>query len=136
LIAPDSSVLIAALDPDHEAHERSRAALAGKSPRLVAHVAFETVSVFTRLPEGLRVPPATVLAALERDFPEPWLALSAAGQRSCLKLACAAGVQGGALYDALIAATAAKHGATLISADRRALPAYEAMGAGVVLIGE
>jgi predicted nucleic acid-binding protein len=28
----------------------------------------------------------------------------------------------------VIAATAAKHGATLISADRRAQPTYEAMG--------
>jgi predicted nucleic acid-binding protein len=131
LIAPDSSVLIAALDVDHEAHEPSLSALAGQSPRLIAHVAFETVSVFTRLPEGLRVPSATVLSALQRDFPGPWLALNAAGQRSCLRVACAAGIQGGALYDALIAATALKHGATLISADRRAHGAYEAMGARV-----
>ena len=135
MIAPDSSVLIAALDADHEAHEPALSALAGRSPRLIAHVAFETVSVFTRLPEGLRVAPATVLGALERDFKLPWLALDVAGQRSCLTLACAAGIQGGALYDALIAATAVKHGATLISADRRARDTYEAMGASVSLLG-
>jgi predicted nucleic acid-binding protein len=135
LIAPDSSVLIAALDADHEAHEPALSALTGRSPRLIAHVSFETVSVFTRLPEGLRVAPATVLGALERGFELPWLALDAAGQRSCLRLACAAGIQGGALYDALIAATAVKHGATLISADRRARDAYEAMGASVSFLG-
>lgn len=72
MIAPDSSVLIAALDVDHEFHVRSRSALAGHSPRLLAHVAF------------------------------------------------VAGLRGGALYEALIAATAVRHGATLISADRRA----------------
>ena len=134
MIAPDSSVLIAALDVDHESHEPSRAALAGKSPRLVAHVAFETVSVFSRLPEGLRVPSAIVLAALEKAFPEPWLALDSARQRSSLKRACAAGLRGGALYDALIAATALRHGATLISADRRAHAAYEALGATVTFL--
>ena len=97
----------------------------------MAHVAFETVSVFSRLPEGLRVPSATVLAALEKAFPEPWLALDSARQRSCLRRGCAAGLRGGALYDALIAATAVRHGATLISADRRARDSYEAMGASV-----
>ena len=135
MIAPDSSVLIAALAFDHEAHETSLSALAGRSPRLLAHVAFETISVFTRLPEGLRVPATTVLGALERDFPEPWLVLDGAGQRACLTRACAAGIRGGALYDALIAATATAHGATLISADRRAREAYDAMGASVSFLG-
>jgi predicted nucleic acid-binding protein len=40
-------------------------------------------------------------------------------------------VRGGALYDALIAATAAKHDAEVLSADRRALAAYRAMGVQV-----
>jgi len=99
--------------------------------RLIAHVGFETVSVLTRMPDGQRIDPAMVMTALGRTFSGPWLALDAAGQRSCLKRACAAGIRGGALYDALIAATAVKHGATLISADRRAGAAYEAMGATV-----
>jgi predicted nucleic acid-binding protein len=85
--------------------------------------------------EGLRVSSVTVLAALEEDFPEPWLALDAARQRSCLKRACAAGIRGGALHDALIAATAVRHGVTLLSADRRAREAYEAMGATVSFLG-
>jgi predicted nucleic acid-binding protein len=40
-----------------------------------------------------------------------------------------AGVRGGALYDALIAATAVRHDADLLSADSRARATYDAMGA-------
>jgi predicted nucleic acid-binding protein len=128
LIAPDSSVLIPALASNYEGHERCVAALAGRSPRLISHVAFETTSVLSRMPEGLRTTPVSVRDALEQDFPDQWLALDAVGQRACLSRAVDAGLRGGALYDALIAAIAAEHGATLLSADRRASEAYEAMG--------
>ena len=124
-------MLIPALASFHKAHGPSRAALSGEAPRLIAHVGFETVSVLTRMPDGQRVSPATAAAVLADAFPGRWLALDASAQRSCLKRACATGIRGGALYDALIAATAVKHGATLISADRRARDAYEAMGATV-----
>jgi len=43
-------------------------------------------------------------------------------------------VRGGALYDALIAATAAAHEAEVLSADQRALPTYRAMDAVVRFI--
>jgi predicted nucleic acid-binding protein len=131
LIAPDSSVLIPALASTYEGHERCFAALAGRSPRLISHVAFETTSVLSRMPEGLRLTPTSVRDALDLDFPDAWLALGAEGQRACLNSAVDAGLRGGALYDALIAATARGHGATLLSADRRAREAYEAMGADV-----
>lgn len=134
MIAPDSSVLIPALASTFERHERCVSALAGRSPRLISHVAFETTSVLSRLPEGLRMTPVSVRDALDLDFPDSWLALDAAGQRSCLRRAVDAGLRGGALYDALIAATARKHGATLLSADRRAREAYEAIGVEVSYI--
>ncbi len=73
----------------------------------------------------------TVRDALDQNFPDSWLVLDADAHRACLDRAVDAGLSGGALYDALIAATAAEHGATLISADRRASPAYETMGARV-----
>src|ERR1039458_10062046 len=95
--------------------------------QLIVHVAFETCSVLSRMPEGLRMEAAIVLDALEREFPEPWLALDHAEQRACLRRAVDAGVSGGALYDALIAGTAAKYDATLVSAALRARPTYEAM---------
>jgi predicted nucleic acid-binding protein len=130
LIAPDSSVLIAAFASYHAAHEPAIAAV-GNSPRLIVHVAFETSSVLSRMPKEQRMEASFVLDALEREFPDPWLALDQAAQRSCLRRAVDAGLRGGALYDALIAATAREHGATLLSADRRAREAYEAIGVEV-----
>jgi predicted nucleic acid-binding protein len=130
VIVPDSSVLIAALAGYHASHQQAVDAV-GDAPQLIVHVAFETSSVLSRMPEGQRMEPAVVLDALEREFPEPWLALDQDGQRSCLRNAVDAGLRGGALYDALIAATAREHGATLLSADRRAREAYEAIGVDV-----
>jgi predicted nucleic acid-binding protein len=131
VIAPDSSVVIAALAPWHEAHGPCRAALAEEEARLPAHVAFETTSALSRMPEGRRIAPGVVRTALERDFRQPWLALDGDETREALRRAVAAGVRGGALYDALIAATAAGHEAVVLSADRRALPTYGAMDAEV-----
>jgi predicted nucleic acid-binding protein len=127
VIAVDSSVVIAALAPWHAAHQPARAALAGKDVRLPAHAAIETVSSLSRMPEEKRISAELVLEALRRDFPKKWLALSAKDQLAFLEKAVANGVRGGALYDALIAGTVAKHSATLISADRRAESTYEAM---------
>jgi predicted nucleic acid-binding protein len=134
VIAPDSSVAIAALAPWHEAHREARAVLANGDARLPAHVAFETTSALSRMPEGQRIAPAVVLDALERRFAQPWLALDAHETRDALRRAVGAGVRGGALYDALIAATAARHGAEIVSADRRAVGTYRAMGAEVSLL--
>jgi predicted nucleic acid-binding protein len=131
VIAPDSSVVIAALAPWHDAHHPSRAAIQEAEVRLPAHVAFETTSALSRMPKGRRIAPAVVLTALERDFAAPWLALEGTDLRVALQRAVAAGIRGGALYDALIAATAATHDAEILSADRRALAAYQAMGVGV-----
>jgi predicted nucleic acid-binding protein len=129
VIAPDSSVVIAALAPWHEAHHVARDALRTKQVGLPAHVAVETTSALSRMPERLRIAPAVVLEGLERAFPGEWLTLSGHEQREALRRAVDAGVRGGALYDALIAATATRHGATLVSADVRARATYDAMGA-------
>jgi predicted nucleic acid-binding protein len=123
--------VIAALAPWHEAHGPARAALAQNEARLPAHVAFETTSALSRMPEGRRIAPAIVLEALERGFAQPWLSLDAGGLRDALHRAVQAGVRGGAVYDALIAATAATHDAEIVSADRRALRTYQVMGADV-----
>ncbi len=127
MIAPDSSVVIAALAPWHVFHGPAREALGRWTPRLVAHVAFETTSALSRMPEGRRIAPAVVLEALTRAFPEPWLALDAASARSALERAVSSGLRGGALYDGLIALTASHHGVCLLSADRRARRTYETL---------
>jgi predicted nucleic acid-binding protein len=130
VIVPDSSVLVAALASHHDWNDRAVSALRNASG-LVIHTAFETCSVLSRLPEGLRLEAGSALEALEEDFPQPWLLLDREGQSACLRRAVDAGLRGGALYDALIAATAREHGATLLSYDRRAREAYAAMGADV-----
>ena len=45
------------------------------------------------------------------------------------------GLAGGAIYDALIAATARHAGATLLTRDRRARPVYERVGVRHELVG-
>lgn len=134
MIAPDSSVLVAALAEWHPAHEVSRAALKRDDRALIAHAAVEATSVLSRMPEPLRVTPSVVLDGLNRDYPSPWLALSGLDQQVFLSRAVDAELRGGALYDALIAATAREHGATLLSADRRARDAYETIGVDVAFV--
>jgi predicted nucleic acid-binding protein len=134
VIAPDSSVVVASLSEWHPLYQASQAALLGGDRRLIGHVAFECVGTISRMPEPYRAGPTVVLEALGNDYPSTWLALDADGQRRALWAAVRRGVYGGALYDALIAATAHEHGATLLSADRRALPAYEAVGVDVAFV--
>jgi predicted nucleic acid-binding protein len=136
VIAPDTSVVIAALATWHEAHEPARKALAASDRQLIAHVAFETTSALSRMPEGSRISPGIVLEALERAFPDRWLQLDAAAAREVLTRAVSAGIRGGALYDALIGATADQYGARLLTADRRARMTYESMGVAVDYLGD
>ncbi len=125
---------IAAAAPWHVAHQAAAAALAAEPPALIAHVAFETTAALSRMPGGQRLSPTVVLQWLERRFPSTWLTLPAAATRRGLRTAVDSGVRGGALYDALVAATAAHHKHTLVSADRRAAPVYAAVGVDVVYL--
>jgi predicted nucleic acid-binding protein len=54
--------------------------------------------------------------------------LSESGYVTIVDQLAAAGIGGGAAYDALIGATAAEHGHVLITADHRARPTYDAVG--------
>jgi predicted nucleic acid-binding protein len=135
VIAPDSSVTIAAAAQWHVAHSTAVAALAADEPSLIAHVAFETTAALSRMPEGQRLAPAVVMEWLEIRFRSRWLALPAVATRRALRTAVEHGIRGGALYDALVAATARHHGHTLLTADRRAAPVYAALGIQAVYIG-
>ena len=134
MIAPDSSVAIAAAAPWHLAHEAALASLAAGEPSLIAHVAFETTAALSRMPAGHRLAPTAVLDWLERRFPVSWLVLPPEAAARQLRGAVEQGIRGGALYDALIGATAAHHEHTLLSADRRASAAYAAVGVEVVYV--
>jgi predicted nucleic acid-binding protein len=108
--------------------------LASGTPSLITHVAYETTAAMSRMPEGQRLAPAVVLEWLEQRFRGPCLTLPAEAWRDALQRAVGHGIRGGALFDALIAATAAHHEHTLVSADRRAAPIYAALGADVVYV--
>lgn len=130
MMAVDSSVVIAAFASWHEHHDVARKALANR-PRLVAHAALESYSVLTRLPPPHRAQPSIVQTFVSERFVEPLLTLSAADYRELLATVASSRILGGTAYDALIAFTAAQHGATLLSLDRRAALTYESVGATV-----
>jgi hypothetical protein len=72
-----------------------------------------------------------VHAFLTARFAAPFLTLSAKGYKDLVAAAASRPIVGGSAYDALIAFTANTHQATLITLDRRAATASEAVGATV-----
>ena len=85
----------------------------------------------TRLPAPHRSPAHLVNEFLAARFPEPPLVLGADRYRTLLAGLPEHGIAGGAVYDALIAATATDAGATLLTIDRRGAQTYERIGAAV-----
>ena len=128
MIALDTSVVVAAFASWHEAH-RSAASCLSRGPRIPAHVMLETYAVLTRLPPPHRAPSHLVLAFLKQRFKASPLTLPGMAQASLLERISASGLSGGAIYDALIGATARHAGATLITRDLRAARAYDVVGA-------
>lgn len=127
MMAVDTSLVVAAFASWHESHEPARRAL-DAGVRLIEHCALETYSVLTRLPPPHRTPGTVVRDFVAARFPLPFLRLSEAAYREFILGLAERGVTGGAAYDALVAATAAAHGAELATCDRRALPVYERYG--------
>lgn len=130
----DTSVAVAIVVADHDAHEDTLRAVTRLRLGLAGHAWFETFSVLTRLPPGSRRSPAQVRAILEADFPatrflDAEATAALAGELGRLSIA------GGAVYDALVGATARAHALPLLSRDRRARPVYEALGVDVRFIG-
>ena len=136
MISPDSSVAIAAAASWHVAHDRAVAALEQDDVTLITHVAYETTAALSRMPEQHRIAPAVVVEWLQRRFQREWLTLPPAAALDSLRTAVEHGIRGGALYDALVASTAAHHGHTLVTADRRAAPVYQAFGVTVTDVDE
>lgn len=90
--------------------------------------------MLTRLPPPHRAPADVVRDFLAARFPRPFLRLSAAAYQRFLMDLVDHGIAGGASYDALVAATAASHGAELVTCDRRAAPVYEGYGIRIHLL--
>lgn len=71
---------------------------------------------------------------LAARFPEPFLRLDAAAGRNVVLALPERGIAGGAAYDALVAATAARHGAQLLTCDRRAAAIHEGYDVAVTFL--
>jgi predicted nucleic acid-binding protein len=132
-VTPDSSVVIAAFASWNRHHEGAIEAL-GDTRDLVAHVELESYSVMTRLPEPFRAEAELVAEYLRTDYPGKRMVLPEAERRTLLTRLAGLSIAGGAVYDALVAATAAHHGHRLLSCDRRAAPTYERLGVEVTYL--
>jgi hypothetical protein len=94
---------------------------------LAGHAAFESYSVLTRLPEPNRVSGTDARRGLEAAFPERcWL--PAAAEDGLMARLSAAGIAGGAVFDALVGEAARVNGRVLLTRDRRTLPTYDLLG--------
>ena len=133
MIAADASAAIAAFAPWHERQGSVQEAL-GTAPSIIAHAAYETYSVLTRLPEPQRAPARLVVEQLDDLFADRWLGLSAGPLRAALARLEQLRVSGGKTYDGLIAIRAASNDATLVTLDRRALPTYLLVGVSVEFV--
>jgi predicted nucleic acid-binding protein len=129
----DTSVAVALATAGHEHHQATRKAIGGRSCGLSGHAAFETFSVLTRLPPPNRRTPRAVARLLAHNFPCSLFLSAREAERLHARLA-SLGIAGGAAYDALVAATAAEHGVTLATRDRRAAETYRALDVDFELI--
>jgi predicted nucleic acid-binding protein len=130
----DTSTAIALVVEDHERHATTLEAVRGRRLGLSGHAWFETYSVLTRLPAGLRRSPASAIQLIAHNFPES----AFLGELESAQLGgdlARLGVSGGAVYDALVGAAARQHGRRIHSGDVRARPVYEALGVDVEVVG-
>ncbi|MSO38194.1 MAG: type II toxin-antitoxin system VapC family toxin [Acidimicrobiia bacterium] len=130
----DTSVAVALVVADHEHHDTTTRAVGNRILGLAGHAWFETFSVLTRIPPPARRGPHEVAVLLAHDFPATQF-LSNVGTEDLARRLPELGLAGGAVYDALIGATAVEHGCILLSRDRRAVNIYQLLGASFELIG-
>jgi predicted nucleic acid-binding protein len=123
----DTSVLVPALVAWHPAHERARAAMLDGVAAIPGHVLLECYSVLTRLPVPHRLTPTVAHRALAA-MTHPVIELPADRHLEVVRVLAERDIRGGAVYDALVAATARHHGLELVSLDRRAAATYDALG--------
>jgi predicted nucleic acid-binding protein len=129
----DTSIAVALTVADHEQHESTFQALGHRRLGLAGHAAFETFSVLTRLPAPARRTSAAVARLLAANFPHSRF-LGAEAAATLLTELDAVGIAGGAVYDALVGASAREHGIGLATRDRRALETYRALDVRLELL--
>ena len=129
----DTSVAVALSVADHEERASALSAVDGMRIGLAGHAAFETFSVLTRLPGLARRTPAAVGRLLAANFPYSRF-LDEEATVDVLGRLAETGTAGGAVYDALVGATARHHQVPLATRDLRALRTYRAFDVDVVVI--
>jgi len=130
----DTSVAIALVVTDHQHHAATVEAVGGRRLGLAGHAAFEAFSVLTRLPSPLRLTPVAAAELLSRNFPTSCF-LGADATHRLFDAFSSLRIAGGAVYDALVGATAVEHDLPLASRDRRALETYRALRVDVEILG-
>jgi predicted nucleic acid-binding protein len=119
-VAIDTSVVVAAVLPWHQDHERARVAvdeaLAGTTVVLPSRTLIESYSVLTRLPSPHRLSPVDANAVLEGTFRDHARIVNLPEHAfwRLLEELCEAEVAGGATFDAEVVAAALDAGATSI----------------------
>jgi hypothetical protein len=124
---------VAALAAWHVAHDAARQAAA--EAVIPAHARLETYSVLTRMPPPHRLEPGVVAGLLEGWFPaRRTIVPSRRLSREIVKRCTENGIDGGAVYDALVGLTAADAGVQLLTRDLRAARTYRRLDVDVDLI--
>lgn len=131
--ACDTSLLVPALLSWHPAHDESRELLHSEVGHVPAHVLLASFSVMTRLPAPHRVATGDAARVLGALALTP-VALPASHHLRLVATLAEKGLRGGAIYDALVARTAAHHGLRLVTRDRRATATYDAVGVTYTLV--
>jgi len=130
----DTSVVVAGLNAWHPDHALARPRLR-ELAWLPAHVLAEAVSVLSRLPHARAIPVADAIRFVRSIADGRARQLPAERYLLTFGAAGSAGLGGGAVYDALVGATAREHNATLLTLDRKAQRTYAAVGASYELLG-
>lgn len=127
MTAIDTSVAVAALAGWHSQSEPAQMAAEGAT--IPAHSRLETYSVLTRITPPHRLTAEVVSVLLARWFPQSeTLVPSARLSRNIVERCHELGIEGGAVYDALVALTAAESKHTLVTRDERAARTYSRLG--------
>jgi hypothetical protein len=114
---------VAALAGWHADNELARAAAEGAA--IPAHARLETYSVLTRLPPPHRRPPDVASTLVARSFlPSETLVPSPRLNRTIVERCHEQSIEGSAVYDVLVALTAAKSKHPLVTRDERAAHTY------------
>ena len=129
----DTSVAVALVVADHQAHQATNEAVGTRTVGLAGHAWFETYSVLTRLPPPARRRPVEVARVLAHNFTASRFLDVAAHEALAVELADL-GIAGGGVYDALVGAVARHHGLALATRDARAVGVYRALNVEVEML--